>query len=220
MIGDWGFSSDSVLFFPKTDRRPEEQVHLTCCFIYLTIHLNSLSSHPNSNINNNNINTSSIDFLLFLLLLIIIIINPYQLKKRTLTQSVDLQAVHAGLKDGRQGRSAKGVQLLDHPLQVPVHAQLAVGEGVAVEPVDEELLAQLRLQQVVLEPPKLGRLSVGVDDLPETVQLSPLQVAADLLQLPEHLVTVDQHGNGCLYGGAHHRSLLIDRGQVEVEGSL
>lgn len=41
--------------------------------------------------------------------------------------------------------------MLDHPLQVPVHAQLAVGEGVAVEPVDEELLAQLRLQQVVLE---------------------------------------------------------------------
>ena len=43
------------------------------------------------------------------------------------------------------------MQLLDHPLQVPVHAQLAVGEGVAVEPVDEELLAQLRLQQAVLE---------------------------------------------------------------------
>lgn len=41
--------------------------------------------------------------------------------------------------------------MLDHPLQVPVHAQLAVGEGVAVEPVDEELLAQLRLQQAVLE---------------------------------------------------------------------
>ena len=41
--------------------------------------------------------------------------------------------------------------MLDHPLQIAVHAQLAVGEGVAVEPVDEELLAQLRLQQVVLE---------------------------------------------------------------------